>query len=55
MFGWWYVCIGLAFVALAVRAFVAGAPSAWLRVVVAVGFVMLGIAELRRFGTSGGR
>jgi hypothetical protein len=48
LFGWWYICIGLAFVALAVRAFVLGAPGAWLRVVVAVGFVLLGIVELRR-------
>jgi hypothetical protein len=50
LFGWWYICIGLAFVALAVRAFVAGAPGwgVWLRVIVAVGFVLLGIVELRR-------
>ena len=49
LFGWWYVCIGLAFVALAVRAFVAGAAgwSVWLRVIVAVGFAMLGVVELR--------
>jgi len=46
---WWYICIGLAFVALAVRAFVAGAPgwSVGLRVLVAIGFVLLGVVELR--------
>jgi hypothetical protein len=48
LLGWWYICIGLAFVALAVRAFVAGASGVWLRVLVAVGFVVLGIVELRR-------
>ena len=51
LFAWWYICIGLAFIALAARAFVAGAPG-WgvgLRVVVAVGFVLLGIGELRRY------
>jgi hypothetical protein len=50
LFAWWYICIGLAFMALALRAFVAGAPS-WsvgLRLVVAVGFVLLGIGEMRR-------
>jgi hypothetical protein len=50
LFAWWYICIGLAFTALAVRAFVAGAPG-WgvgLRLLVAVGFVLLGIGELRR-------
>jgi hypothetical protein len=36
LLGWWYICIGLAFVALAARAFVA------------VGFGLLGIAELWR-------
>jgi threonine/homoserine/homoserine lactone efflux protein len=50
LLGWWYICIGLAFIALAARAFVAGIPtwSAWLRVAIAVGFVLLGIFELRR-------
>ena len=38
MFGWWYICIGLAFVALALRTFMAGAPGGWLRLVVAAGF-----------------
>jgi hypothetical protein len=55
LFGWWYICIGLAFVALAMRAFVAGAPG-WgvgLRLLVAVGFVLLGIGELRKRGNSG--
>jgi len=55
LFAWWYICIGLAFTALAVRAFVAGAPgwSVGLRLLVAVGFVLLGIGELRRRGNSG--
>jgi hypothetical protein len=50
LFAWWYICIGLAFMALAVRAFVAGAPgwSVGLRLLVAVGFALLGVGELRR-------
>jgi hypothetical protein len=56
LFGWWYVCIGLAFVALGARAFVARAPgwSVWLRMIVAAGFVLLGIIELRKAPTSRG-
>jgi hypothetical protein len=52
LFPWWYICIGLAFMALAARAFVAGAPgwSVGLRLLVAVGFVLLGVGELRRRG-----
>jgi len=46
--GWWYISIGLAFVALAGRAYVAGASGVWLRLLVAAGFVLLGIVELRR-------
>lgn len=48
--GWWYICIGLGFVALSARALLAGAPgwSVGLRLVVAVGFVLLGVAELQR-------
>jgi hypothetical protein len=44
LLGWWYISIGLAFVALAVRSYVAGATG-WgvgLRLIVAVGFVLLG-------------
>jgi len=50
LLAWWYICIGLAFIALAARAFVSAAPawSSWLRVAIAVGFVLLGISELRR-------
>jgi hypothetical protein len=53
LLGWWYICIGLAFILLAARAFVSGAPawSSWLRVAIAVGFVLLGIFELRRVGS----
>jgi hypothetical protein len=57
LFAWWYICIGLGFVALAVRAFVAGAPgwSVGLRVLVAIGFLLLGAVELQRRRKSGGR
>jgi len=48
LLGWWYICIGLAFVALALRALAAGMAGVWLRLVVAFGFVVLGIVELRR-------
>lgn len=48
LLGWWYICIGLAFIALAGRAYVAGASGVWLRLVVAVGFAVLGIAEFAR-------
>ena len=53
LLGWWYLCIGLAFILLAARAFVEGAPtwSSWLRVAIAAGFVLLGIFELRRVGS----
>jgi len=57
LFAWWYICIALGFIALAVRAWVAGAPD-WgvgLRLLVAVGFVLLGIGELRKRGNSGRR
>ena len=48
-FGWWYVCIGLGFAALGVRAFLAGArpwPVA-IRCLIAIGFVLLGMGTLR--------
>jgi hypothetical protein len=57
LFAWWYICIGLAFLALAARAFVGGAPG-WgvgLRLLVAGGFLLLGLGELRRRGDSGPR
>jgi hypothetical protein len=50
LFAWWYICIGFAFVVLGVRVLGAGAVG-WgvgLRVVVAAGFLLLGIGELRR-------
>jgi hypothetical protein len=48
------VCIGLAFITLAVRAFLIGGLNwgVWLRVLVATGFVLLGIADLRGRGRS---
>jgi hypothetical protein len=55
VFAWWDICFGLACGALGMRACVAGAPG-WgvgLRLLVAVGFVLLGIGELRRGGNSG--
>jgi hypothetical protein len=55
LFAWWYICIGLAFVALAARAYLAGAPGlgVGLRLLVAAGFILLGIGELRRRRKSG--
>jgi hypothetical protein len=46
--------IGLAFAALAVRTFVIRGSTwdVWLRVLVAVGFALLGIVELRAGGRS---
>ena len=53
LLGWWYLCIGLAFILLAARAFVEGAAgwTSWLRVTIAAGFLLLGISELRRVGS----
>ena len=49
LFGWWYVCIGLSFAALAWRSFRYGAPRLGivLRVVIALGFGVLGLGTLR--------
>ncbi|PYT17932.1 MAG: hypothetical protein DMG59_05945 [Acidobacteria bacterium] len=49
LLGWWYVCIGLGFGALALRSFLGGAGT-WqivLRCVIALGFVALGAGTLR--------
>jgi hypothetical protein len=49
MLGWWYVCIGAAFMLLALRSFVRGDP-AWpvaFRVVIAVGFFVLSVGTRR--------
>jgi hypothetical protein len=47
--GWWYVCIGAGFIALAVRALIAGAQmwAAGLRFAIALGFLTLGFMSLR--------
>jgi hypothetical protein len=48
LLGYWYLCIGLAFVALGLRNLLAGAP-AWtvaLRWIVALGFIVLGAGNL---------
>ncbi|MGD1093150.1 MAG: hypothetical protein ABSB35_14310 [Bryobacteraceae bacterium] len=49
LLGWWYVCIGLGFGALAARNLLAGAPrwSIVLRVFIAAGFLLLGVGSLR--------
>jgi len=49
LFGWWYVCLGLSFAALAWRSFLYGAPRLGivLRVIIAIGFGALGFATLR--------
>ncbi|HXP84856.1 MAG TPA: hypothetical protein VN841_09060 [Bryobacteraceae bacterium] len=49
LFGWWYLCLGLAFAALAWRSVLFGAPllGVVLRGVIAVGFGVLGVMTLR--------
>jgi len=56
-FGWWYVCIGLGFGALALRSYLGGVRpfQVILRIVVAVGFVALGAGTLRSGVASSGR
>lgn len=49
LFGWWYVAIGAGFILLAInRVLVGGVP--WLiglRIVIAIGFFLLGYLELK--------
>lgn len=48
-FGWWYVCIGLGFVLLALRSWIGGVGR-WgvgLRLLIAAGFLILGASTLR--------
>jgi hypothetical protein len=49
LFAWWYLCLGLAFAALAWRSVLFGAPllGVVLRVVIAMGFGVLGVITLR--------
>jgi len=52
LLGWWYVCIGLGFIALGVRSLLLGA-SPWmtaLRWGIAAGFLLLGGLTLRGAG-----
>jgi hypothetical protein len=46
----WYVCIGAGFFTLGLRAIMLGAPwwTVILRWVIAAGFVVIGVVELRR-------
>ncbi len=49
LFAWWYLCIGVGFILLGSRAWLAGAVG-WtvaLRFVIASGFLAIGVAELR--------
>ena len=49
LFGWWYLCLGLAFASLAWRSVLFGAPrlGVVLRAVIAAGFGVLGVTTLR--------
>lgn len=49
LIGWWYLCLGLAFAALAWRNLLFGLSRVGivLRLVVAAGFALLGIMTLR--------
>ena len=53
-FGWWYVCIGLGFIALALRSYLGGARPTQiiLRGVVAAGFLILGASTLKAVGST---
>ncbi|HME06658.1 MAG TPA: hypothetical protein VKG25_06390 [Bryobacteraceae bacterium] len=49
LLGWWYVCIGVGFIALGARALIAGVHT-WpvaIRFVIALGFLILGVMSLR--------
>ncbi len=53
--GWWYICIGLGFLALGLRNLLLGAQP-WpvaLRWMIAMGFVILGAGTLRSPGDRG--
>lgn len=49
LYGWWYVCIGIGFALLALRAYIAGVRpwSILLRGVIAAGFLVLGATTLK--------
>ncbi|HLX84605.1 MAG TPA: hypothetical protein VKR59_11960, partial [Terriglobales bacterium] len=49
MFAWWYLCVGIAFILLAIRSLIRG-DQLWtigLRFVVAAGFFVLSAGTLR--------
>jgi hypothetical protein len=48
-FGWWYISIGIGFALLALRNLIAGGRLGGiiLRVIIAIGFLLLGAATLR--------
>jgi hypothetical protein len=54
LLGWWYICIGVAFLLLGLRNLIAatGAWSVALRWVIAAGFIGLGIVTLRSPGSN---
>jgi hypothetical protein len=54
LFGWWYICLGLAFAALACRSLLLGASHLGivLRCAIAAGFSALGVMTLRSAGNS---
>ncbi len=49
LFGWWYLCLGLAFASLAWRNVLLGGAQLGIamRCVVAAGFLILGVTTLR--------
>jgi hypothetical protein len=46
---WWYICIGVGFIALGARALIAGVEmwAVGLRWAIALGFLILGVISLR--------
>ncbi len=50
LFAIWYLCIGVGFVLLGIRAWLLGSPlwTVALRWLIAAGFAALGVLELRR-------
>ena len=51
-FAVWYLCIGIGFAVLALRAYILGAPPGGviLRLIIAVGFVVLAWVQYRQRG-----
>jgi len=50
LLGWWYTCIGIAFILLALRSMIRGDPlwAVIIRLVIAGGFLALSSGTLRR-------